>query len=218
MYQVVAVQEEVPYKEIVQVLDRFRVSAVPVIDSRRRVIGVVSEADLMARVEFADDASQAPLFERRRRRMARGKAAGDTARELMSAPAVTIGPEASIMTAARLMDDERVKRLPVVNESGVLIGIVARRDLLQAYLCRDDDIRLEVRDDVLGRVLGLYEPQVSVTVTHGVATVHGTVDRRSTVRTATRLVRGVPGVVDVIDELAFEYDDGDHVRRHVSDG
>jgi CBS domain-containing protein len=213
MHQVVAVREDVLYKEIVQVLDRFNVSAVPVLDRQRRVLGVVSEADLMAKVEFADDASQAPLFERRSRRKARGKAAGETARDLMSAPAVTIGPEASTMAAARLMDDERVKRLPVVNESGVLVGIVSRRDLLAAYLRRDDDIRQDVRREVLGQVLGLHEPQVRVSVSHGVVALHGTVDRRSTARIAARLVHGVPGVVDVVDDLAFEYDDSGDVRR-----
>jgi CBS domain-containing protein len=214
MIQVVAVREDVPYKEIVQVLDRFNVSAVPVLDKHRKVIGVVSEADLMARVEFVDDASQAPLFERRRRRTARKKAAGETARELMSVPAVTIGPEASVIAAARLMDDERVKRLPVVNEDGVLIGIVSRRDVLSAYLRRDDDIREEIRRDVLGRVLGLHEPQVCVSVTRGVATLHGAVGCRSVAQIAARLVHGVPGVVDVIDDLTFEYDDSPDVRRH----
>jgi CBS domain-containing protein len=214
MHQVVAVREDVPYKEIVQVLDRFNVSAVPVIDRQRRVIGVVSEADLMTRVEFADDASQAPLFERRRRRIARGKAAGDTAHELMSAPPVTIGPEASVITAARLMNDERVKRLPVVNESGVLVGIVSRRDLLQSYLRRDDDICQEIRSDVLDRVLGLNERKVRVSVARGVVTLAGTVDRRSTAQIAVRLVHAVPGVVDVIDGLAYDHNDDADVRRH----
>jgi CBS domain-containing protein len=213
MHQVVAVREDVPYKEIVQVLDRFNVSAVPVIDKHRKVVGVVSEADLMTRVEFADDASQAPLFERRRRRIAREKATGDTAKELMSSPAVTIGRDASVMTAARLMDDERVKRLPVVNESGVLIGIVSRRDLLQPYLRRDDHISMEIRREVLGRILGVQSAQVGVSVSRGVVTLDGTVDRRSTAQIAVRLTHAVPGVVDVIDGLVYDYDDA-KTHRH----
>jgi CBS domain-containing protein len=86
----------------------------PVLDAGGRVVGVVSEADLLPKVEFTVDKLQIPLIERRRRRTARAKAAGDTAAELMIEPAVMIGPDASVVEAARLMDVQRVKRLPVV--------------------------------------------------------------------------------------------------------
>jgi CBS domain-containing protein len=131
---VVAVREGSPYEEILEVLIRFEVSAVPVLDVGQHVLGVVSEADLLPKVEFADDASQSPLFERRRHRDARAKAVGDLAADLMTAPAITTRPDASIVEAARLMDTEHVKRLPVVDRDGRLIGIVTRRDLLNAYL------------------------------------------------------------------------------------
>src|SRR6266511_3106309 len=123
---VVAVRERTGYKEIVEVLVGFKVSAVPVLDAEYRVVGIVSEADLLSKAEFADEHVQAPLFERRRRRVAREKAAGETASELMTSPAITTGPEASVVEAARLMAAERVKRLPVVGDQGRLIGIVAR--------------------------------------------------------------------------------------------
>jgi CBS domain-containing protein len=205
--RVVAVREVAPYKEIVAALTRFGISAVPVIDADQRVVGVVSEADLMAKVEFADAEARYPLFERHRRRVARQKAAGDRADELMTAPAITTRPDRSIADAARLMDAEDIKRLPVVGDDGRLIGIVARSDLLRMYLRPDESVRQEVCAEVLGRVLCIDPDVVEVSVERGVVTLRGTVDRRSTAARAVRLVHAITGVVDVIDELDFEYDD-----------
>jgi CBS domain-containing protein len=212
--RVVAVREVTPYKEIVAALTRFGVSAVPVIDADQRVVGIVSEADLMAKVEFADAEAPYPLFERRRRRATRQKAAGDRADELMTAPAITTRPDKSIADAARLMDTEAVKRLPVVGDDGRLVGIVARSDLLRMYIRPDEAIRQEVYADVLGRVLCLEPGVVDVSVERGVVTLRGTVDRRSTAAIAVRLVHAVAGVVDAVDELGFDYDDTADVRRH----
>ncbi len=212
--RVVAVREVAPYKEIVAALTRFGVSAVPVIDADQRVVGVVSEADLMAKVEFADTEVRYPLFERRRRRTARQKAAGDRADELMSAPAITTRPDVSIADAARLMDAEEVKRLPVIDDHGRLIGIVARSDLLRMYLRPDESVRQEVYAEVLGQVLCLEPDVVDVSVKRGVVTLRGTVDRRSTAAIAVRLVHAVAGVVDVVDNLGFAYDDKADIRRH----
>jgi predicted transcriptional regulator len=175
---------------------------------------VVSEADLMAKVEFADADMRYPLFERRRRRVARQKASGDRADELMSAPAITIRPDVSIADAARLMDSEGVKRLPVVGDHGRLVGIVARSDLLRMYVRPDETIRHEVCVEVLGQVLCLEPDVVEVSVDKGVVTLRGTVDRRSTAAIAIRLVHAAAGVVDVVDELSFDYDDIADSRRH----
>jgi CBS domain-containing protein len=216
--RVIAVREVAPYKEIVAALTRFGVSAVPVIDADNRVVGVVSEADLMAKVEFADADVRYPLFERRRRRAARHKAAGDRADELMTAPAITIRPDVSIADAARLMDAEDVKRLPVVGDEGRLVGIVARSDLLKMYVRPDEAIRQEVYAEVLERVLCLEPGVVEVSVARGVVTLRGTVDRRSTAAIAARLVHAVAGVVDVVDKLGFDYDDtADNRRQYTFD-
>ncbi|WP_244166114.1 CBS domain-containing protein [Micromonospora saelicesensis] len=110
--EVETVVAETPYREIVDVLLRHGVSAVPVIDDFRRVLGVVSEADLLHRVERAGDPALRRVFESRRRRGARGKSAALLAGDLMTAPAVTTDPEATLSAAARLMDREQVKRLP----------------------------------------------------------------------------------------------------------
>lgn len=204
---VVAVRERAGYKEIVEALIGFGVSALPVLDADNRVIGVVSEADLLPKTEFAGEDPQIRLFERRRRRAARAKAGGDTAGELMTAPAITVSPDVSVVAAARLMDTERVKRLPVVGEECRLVGIVARSDLLRTYLRPDSAIRDDVYAEVLATTAGIDPSTVEVSVVEGIVTLRGRVERRGVVRIAVKLTRAVTAVVDVVDELTWEYDD-----------
>lgn len=218
---VVVARPECGYKEIVEVMARFGVSALPVIDDDCRVLGVVSEADLLHKVELAGDEPHARLFERRRR-AARKKAAGDTAQDLMTSPAITIGPDAPAREAARLMEKEQVKRLPVVNAEGRVVGIVARRDLLRVYAQPDSEIQRRVVNQVLRRTLLLEPSDITVSVADGIVTLHGATDRRSTAQIAVRLTHAVDGVVDVFDELTWDYDDTADIRRgyvipHASD-
>jgi CBS domain-containing protein len=213
---VVAVRERADYKEIVDALAEYGVSAVPVLDEDDRVVGLVSEADLLPKVEFAGDDLRVRLFERSRRRTARAKAAGDTAAELMSSPAVTIIPDASIVQAARLMETERVKRLPVVGDEGRLAGIVTRRDLLRVYLRPDAAIAKDVMTDVFGEATGIRPAEVRVEVADGVVKLLGTVERRTAAQLGVRLARAVTGVVDVVDELTYRHDDtADLTTRYV---
>jgi CBS domain-containing protein len=214
---VVSVREQTPYKEIVEILARRMVSAVPVVDDAQHVTGVVSEADLLRKIEFSGDETERHLFERRSRRSARAKAHGEVAAALMTAPPVTISPEASLVAAAKLMDDERVKRLPVVDDQGRLVGVVARRDLLKTHLRADAEIRDEVRGDVLRDVMAVDPNAVDIDVTDGVVTLRGRLDRRTSTAIAKRLAAGVPGVVAVVDELTWDYDDtedGGFYRSH----
>jgi CBS-domain-containing membrane protein len=211
---VVTVGERAPYKEIVEKLSKHAVGAVPVVTEDRRVVGVVSEADLLHKMEFAGLEPHLHLLERKRRRMARAKAGADTAADLMTSPAIVIGASESLTTAAKLMDAEGVKRLPVVDEYGHLVGILSRRDLLRLYLRPDDAIRDEVTDEVLLRSLWMEPGTVSVSVERGVVTLAGTVDRRSTVPLVVRLVGSVAGVVEVVDHLSYRYDDTADLHRH----
>ena len=204
---VISVADTTPYKEIVQLLAQHAVSAVPVVDSEGRVLGVVSEADLLHKMEFTGLEPHVHLLERKRRRTARTKAAGDIARDLMSSPVVTISPETSLAVVAKVMDDERVKRLPVVDEHGHLAGIVSRRDLLRVYLRGDDAIREEIRDQVLRRTLWVDPETITVVVDGGVVTLGGTADRRSTAQITVRLCESV-------DQLRYEYDDTAYLNRH----
>jgi CBS domain-containing protein len=92
--EVVTVGESTPFKEIVELLARNRISAVPVLDAAGHVAGVVSEADLLLKQEHPEGTLGAHLFELHRHRIERAKAAGTVARQLMTRPAVTIGEEA----------------------------------------------------------------------------------------------------------------------------
>jgi CBS domain-containing protein len=204
---VVTVTVDTPYRDIVDTLTERRVSAVPVVDGDRHVVGVVSEADLLHKIEFVGEGPERRIFAGRRRREARAKAHGTLARDLMSAPAITIVPRATLTTAAKLMDDEQVKRLPVTDELGRLVGIVSRGDLLRVYLRPDAAVEHDVVEEVLRRALWVEAGAVKVRVHDGVVTLSGRTDRRSTAQLAVKLTQAVPGVVDVVDRLGFEFDD-----------
>ncbi|HET6481532.1 MAG TPA: CBS domain-containing protein [Actinoplanes sp.] len=203
---VVSVDTSATYRELVDVLTRHRVSAVPVVDAFQHVVGVVSEADLLRKVEYEGDGT-ARLFESRRRRGERAKAGSRTAADLMSKPPVTALSGTSIAAAARLMDAEDVKRLPVIDDLGRLIGIVSRGDLLKVHLRPDDEILADVEAEVIEPFLVEDSAKVNAAVVNGVVTLSGKVDRGSSVDIATRLTRRIPGVVDVISALEFAYDD-----------
>jgi len=94
--EVVTVNEHASFKDVAMLIAERRVSAVPVLDQEGRVLGIVSEADLVLKEEYPEGPPERRLFQGRRRRIAQAKAAGDTAAELMTAPAVTIGPDASV--------------------------------------------------------------------------------------------------------------------------
>ena len=140
----ISVQEDTPFKEIVDLLEAHEINAVPVVDGFDRVVGVVSSADLVPKIEFAGDDDHLRLFENRHTRQARGKAHATAAGELMNAPAVTVMSTTSVVAAARIMETDELKRLPVVDDMGRLIGMVTRRDLLKVFLRTDEEIRREI--------------------------------------------------------------------------
>ncbi|SCG41687.1 CBS domain-containing protein [Micromonospora coxensis] len=204
---VVTVGEETPYRQIVDTLIRRGISAVPVVDGFRRVLGVVSEADLLHKVERAGSPDERRIFEGRRRRTAREKADALVAKELMTAPAVTTFPGSTLPAAARLMDREAVKRLPVLDDLGRLVGIVTRSDLLRVHLRTDAEIREDVVQEVLRRVLAVRDGLVTVQVRAGEVTLDGRLDRRSAADLAVRLAGQVSGVVRVVDRIGYDVDD-----------
>jgi CBS-domain-containing membrane protein len=204
---VVTVREETPYRDIVDTLAERRVSAAPVIDQDRRVVGVVSEADLLHKIEFVGEEHERRVFASRRQRTAHAKAHGSVARDVMSSPAITVVPGTTLTAAAKLMDDEKIKRLPVTDELGRLAGIVSRGDLLRVYLRPDAEIERDVVDGVLHRTLWVEPGLVSAKVHDGVVTLTGRTDRYSTAQLAVKLTETVPGVVEVVDRLGFKYDD-----------
>ena len=199
---VISVDRITPYKEIATLLAQHKISAVPVLILGRHVAGVVSEADLLVVQD---------KHEREARRSADGllhlhlrqaRHWGLTAADLMTSPAVTIHPDATLPAAARLMNTHHLRRLPVVHPDGTLAGIVSRRDLLSVFLRSDEDLAGEVRE-MLSQVL-LADPEaVKVWVRHGVVTLAGqpdTGDERDLLPLAVRLTWDIDGVVDVVDK------------------
>ncbi|HWS39169.1 MAG TPA: CBS domain-containing protein [Actinoplanes sp.] len=205
---VVSVPDTASYRELVDLLISRRFSAVPVVDDFQRVAGVVSEADLLRKIEYAGD-EDARFFESRRRRGERAKALAGTAGELMSSPPVLVQTGTLIAAAARTMDAEQVKRLPVVDDLGRLVGIVTRGDLLKVHLRPDDEIHADVLAVLTICLVGdeADGDPVTAEVREGVVTLTGRVGHRSTADRSVRFARQVPGVVGVVDSLRFDNDD-----------
>ncbi|MDX3451688.1 CBS domain-containing protein [Streptomyces sp. ME02-8801-2C] len=213
---VVRAEYGTPFKEVARLLATHRISGLPVVDEDDKVIGVISETDLVARQAATPD----PYAPRRRftfpgltrgtRRQA-AKVRARTAGRLMTAPPVTAHADDTIVEAARTMAQHQVERLPVLDEADRLVGIVTRRDLLQVFLRPDEEIRDEVIEDVLVRTLWLAPRSIDVSVVQGVVTLTGHMERKSETEIASSMTRRVDGVVGVVDELTYRLDDA-HLR------
>ena len=207
--EVVAVEAWTPFKEIVARLAEHRISAVPVLDADGRVLGVVTEADLLLKQEHPDPEVDVPRAWSRRRRLERKKAAAVVAGKLMTTPPVTVPPTGTVTEAARRMHTARIKRLPVVDEEGRLVGIVSRADLLKVFTRPDDAIRRELMEDVIVGDFMMNPSRFFIDVDDGVVVLQGRVERRSLIPYLVRTVHGVEGVVRVEDRLTFDLDDHD---------
>jgi CBS domain-containing protein len=198
---VVSVRATAGYKDIVSVLRELHVSALPVLDATDHLVGVVSEADLLLK-EIGQETLGGYVISPGRRGE-RAKAAGVTAAELMTTPAVTIRPDDSLADAARLMHDRHVKRLPVMDHTGRLVGIVSRVDLLSVFDRPDSQIRAAVRKDVIARDFALDPDDFDVQVTSGIVTITGQVQNQALARHLLDALRHAEGVVGVRSRLRF---------------
>lgn len=202
---VITVETRTSFKDVARLLAEHKISAVPVVDNAGWPLGVVSESDLVRKAEFRAP-SPAGWFARRRR-TARAKAAGRTAGDVMSKPAITIRPDASVSAAAHTLADHHITRLVVVDEGGLVAGIVTRSDLLRTFLASDEDIRERVVRDVVMHALWENPATMQVDVHEGIVTLSGEVERRTLVPIAANLTRCVAGVVDVVNLLDYIDDD-----------
>jgi CBS domain-containing protein len=201
---VVSVTRDSSYKELAARLFELGVGGFPVVDDDEKVIGVVSEADMLAKEAVAGGYQGghrglpgmiAAVVHRAERR----KAGAATAGELMTSPAVTVAADDTVEHAAARMYTRRLKRLPVVDAAGRLVGIITRSDALAVFHRPDEEIRAEIVRDVIPRV---SEPsQYSVTVEDGVVTVEGTPESVSIGHEVLARIRHVQGVVAVRDRL-----------------
>jgi CBS domain-containing protein len=206
--EVVTIPPETSLKEVAATLAREGVSGLPVCDVDGRVLGVVSEGDILYKEQSRPDRRGGPLA-----RLVDGgwyaaaaKGAARTAGEAMTAPAVTIGPDRPVAAAARMMVERQVNRLPVVKD-GQLFGIVTRADLVRAFTRSDDDVAAEIREHVLRRALWVEPGTIEVAVENGEVTLRGALESRSDVRLLSKLTARVPGVVTVRTSVRWRVDD-----------
>jgi len=200
---VVAVHTGASFKEIAATLRDRRVSAFPVVDDQGRVIGLVSEADLIAKEAlengYESTGPLAGLLHRRDLEKARGATAG----ELMSRPPVTVLPDDLVSHAAHLMHDRRVKQLPVVSADGKLVGIISRSDVLSVFGRTDSDVRREITQNILLERFLTDPGTITVTVRDGIVTLEGSPENAALGHDIVTAVRHLEGVVAVHDRLDY---------------
>jgi CBS domain-containing protein len=196
--EVVTLRPNTPFQEVATLLDANDIAAAPVVDDNGAPVGVVSASDVLRHeTGMPDPQGQGGNDER-----AWGKARARAAGTLMSSPAFTARADWAIPRAARELRRRHVKQLPVVGDDGLLTGIVSRSDLLDAFIRSDVEIRGEVEQDVLGRILGLAEGTVAVEVRDGDVILRGHVPEPRLVPVVVGLCQGVDGVVAVDAHLA----------------
>ena len=198
---VIAVRTYASFKDMVISLREHRVSAFPVLDEHDRVVGVVSEADLLTKEAL--ELSAPGLVSGMLHHRDHSKASGITAADLMTAPPVTIGPLETIGAAARLMYARKVKRLPVTDGEGRLHGIVSRSDVLSVYSRPDGDIKHEITERVMLDLLLTDPARFTVTVKDGIVTVEGVPETAANGHDMIEEIRHLEGVVSVRDRLSY---------------
>jgi CBS domain-containing protein len=207
--RVASVKRDASFRAMAAALRDYRVSAFPVVDDAGKVIGVVSEADMLAKEALESEPQGMPgmiagLLRRKEHEKARGTKAGD----LMTSPPVIVTPDDTLERAARLMYTRKVKRLPVVDENGHLVGIVARSDLLAVFDRSDEEILKEITDDIMLDQFLVHPTALHVTVENGVVTLSGVPETSSAGHEIVEQARHVQGVVAVRDRLSYPPETG----------
>ncbi len=196
--RVIWVRKDAPFRELAAALRRHRVSAFPVLGDDDKVIGVVSEADLLAK-EAVDPGVFSGILHHRDVEKARGITAGD----LMTAAVVAVAPEDTVEHAAQLMYSRKVKRLPVIDGRGHLVGIISRADVLAVFDRADDDIRQEITDEVIRNEFFVDPQALDVKVSGGIVTLTGVPETNEVGHEIVQRIRHVQGVVAVRDRLSY---------------
>ncbi len=207
--KVISVTPERPLREVAEILTTHKVSGLPVVGRDGWVVGVVSEADFLAHGVGPTrwESALARLFGRS---PGSTKSSARTAGEAMTAPAITISPQAPVSEAAATMVGRSVNRLPVV-EDGRLVGIVTRADLVRVFTRSDPELAAAVASEIAARTSISPEPGVlEVDVRDGVVRLTGTVERRSLAETIVAVANKVGGVLEVDDHLRWVDDDLRH--------
>jgi CBS domain-containing protein len=202
--EVITVRDDASCAEVAAVLASHQINAVPIVDRFDAVVGVVSWTDLRAGIDVAAPVGVGVGWWRRWAPKVRCPGA---ATQVMSAPALTVAPDASLSAAARVMYRRNVGRLLVIDSGGRLQGIVTRSDLLKVHARLDAVIRDDVMQRVLRRTLMTAPEAVRATVDDGVVSLTGRTARRSTVLAAVQLAEAVTAATGVVDRVGFDIDD-----------
>jgi CBS domain-containing protein len=205
--QVVTARPSTPFRELVDLLQRKRISALPVVDQDDRLVGIVSEADLLVKQGYPHGGDDVGVVHALRHRQRLGKAAGICALDVMTRQVVSVPLGTEVAAAARLMIRLGIKRLPVADALGRLVGIVTRGDLLKVFLRPDQAISWEVAHEIVQGRMGIPTGAVAVETRDGMVSLTGQVERRSQVGELVRQVQAVHGVVSVDARLTWNVDD-----------
>ena len=207
--QVITARPETSLRDLALLLSEHRISGLPVVDGSGAVLGIVSEADILAKERGGAPVHASVLgrlFGEGDRGASLRHREATTVGQAMTTPAITIDQGRSLREAAALMLDRGINRLPVTDHD-LLVGIVTRADLVRAYVGRDREALDAIREQVIRSTMWLDPDDLSVTVAEGVARIAGTVDRRSTAAILERLIGLVEGVDSVVNDLSWEFDD-----------
>ena len=197
---VITVAPDVSLRDVARLLTQHRISGLPVCDDAGRVLGIVSEEDILRKEQENVNHGGGLLLMLFERDEEIAKATARTAGQAMTSPAVSIRPDLSVAAAARIMVSRKLKRL-MVTEDSRLLGIVTRADLVRAFQRPDEDIRREVVEDVFHGILEVSPARVTVAVEDGIVSLRGEVDTLTQRDLADAYARRVPGVVDVECQL-----------------
>jgi CBS-domain-containing membrane protein len=193
--------DDLPYRQIARLLAREGVGAIPVVDAHDHVVGVVSESDLLAKVAFEASGHRPGPIGRLRERRLHGKARGETAADLMTSPAITVLPGATVAEAAWLAALSRLKRLPVADHDGRLVGVVRRDALLRALIRDDEGIQEEVESVIASVCSPAERNHIQVKVSEGVVELTGRMPAAAAARVVAEIEAVVEDVVEVNDHL-----------------
>ena len=199
--RVVWMEQDAPFGAVAAAFRKYRVGAFPVLDDTGRLVGVVSEADLLAKLALDGDDHPPRSIGGILHHQQLEKADATTAAGLMTGLPVTVYPDDTVEHAARLMYQRRVKHLPVVDADYHLAGIISRADVLSVFNRSDDDIQREVAADVA--LTASSADPINVTVQDGVVTLTGVAQTSQTAHDIARRVRHIEGVVAVRDRMSY---------------
>jgi CBS-domain-containing membrane protein len=201
---VVSVTADTPLKTLAELIVTHRVSGLPVVDQSGKVVGVVSEFDLLAKVAAGPLSAESM---RRLPRRLRQKARGETASDVMTSDVVTVEADMTVPQAALTALRAGVRRLPVTDPAGRLVGIVTRSDLLRLLLCSDAELQSSILEDVQSVAALADLADADIEVKDGIVTVRGEAGRRTDLLKVSEDLRAVPGVVAVHNEMTYRSDD-----------